>query len=208
MLGGELDGGKILGKYPQNLGDVGKYSAGRGRLIPTMPYEAPWNAVAQWLGVNEDYNLDTILPNRISFTGQLFEQKDLFAATNDDFKSCEATESPVTCKPESMLEEEEEEESTDDNTSNIGEKARTSSGAIIASTLSTLIFLLLVFGVYKMKIAGKAEHEYHSDESVESLQSLFKSTKLFDSTNLVQYIGSSDIEVDITHTYSDSDSST
>jgi hypothetical protein len=224
ILGGSLDGGKIMGQYPDNLDDGNKYNAGRGTLIPTMPYEAPWNAVAQWLGVDEGNFLDMILPNRLSFPGQLFEKEDIYAISDDELKACDTAESPITCKPKPNVPRpnvpvEDGEESTDDtyssgNTNGFGdikEKARTSSGAIIASVLSSIVFLALVLGVYKMRFRKEVpEHKYCSDESVESLfksTNLSRSTHLFKSANLVQFIGNEEIEVDITHEYSDSDSS-
>lgn len=209
ILGGSLDGGKILGQYPDGLDDGSKYNAGRGRLIPTMPYEAPWNAVAQWLGVDEDNFLDLILPNRMSFPGQLFEKEDIYAISDNDYKRCETDESPITCKPKSIVEEDFEtsiDSSGDTGTNSsdgVEEKAKTSSAAIIAPIVSTIALLLLIFGVYyKMRCRRDGSlpaHRYGSDESVQSL---------FKSTNLVQFMGNEEIEVDITYTYSDSDSST
>ena len=42
VLGGAVKGGKILGKYPDDLSDAGPLSTGRGRIIPTAPWEAVW----------------------------------------------------------------------------------------------------------------------------------------------------------------------
>ena len=35
MVGGGLDGGKIMGKYPSDLTEEGEVNIDRGRLIPT-----------------------------------------------------------------------------------------------------------------------------------------------------------------------------
>ena len=39
---------------------------GRGRLIPTTPWEAIWDGIARFFGVQEE-NLDLVLPNRKNF---------------------------------------------------------------------------------------------------------------------------------------------
>lgn len=56
------------------------YWIGRGRFIPTTPWDAVWNGVAQWLGVQNDDDLDWALPNRDSFDkcDDLFFDTDLF----------------------------------------------------------------------------------------------------------------------------------
>merc|ERR1712224_914652 len=51
IAGGGLDGGRILGTYPSNLGDDSELSAKRGRVIPTTPWEGLWKGVAEWYGV-------------------------------------------------------------------------------------------------------------------------------------------------------------
>merc|ERR1711988_2042656 len=54
ILGGALDGtkaGQMLGSYPASLADRSSWDVGRGRVLPTTPWEAPWQAVAQWFGV-------------------------------------------------------------------------------------------------------------------------------------------------------------
>jgi len=79
MMGGGIKGGIIHGKYPSDLSEKGGWNIGRGRLIPTLPNEAPWQAVAQWMGVTDSRDLDNILPNRKSFdTCSLFTDKQLF----------------------------------------------------------------------------------------------------------------------------------
>ena len=79
MVGGSVNGGKIKGQYPSPLGPGSDYWLKRGRWLPTTPWEAVFNAVAQWMGVHDDANLDWALPNRESFdTCSLFTDKDLF----------------------------------------------------------------------------------------------------------------------------------
>ena len=59
-----MRGGKIHGKYPDDLTDNGKLNIGRGRLIPTTPWEGVWNGLAEWFGVNAT-NRNSILPNKV-----------------------------------------------------------------------------------------------------------------------------------------------
>lgn len=62
MAGGAVKGKRIVGKYPESF--TGDLNIGRGRLIPTMPWESPFNAIAEWMGATK---LDYVLPNRKSF---------------------------------------------------------------------------------------------------------------------------------------------
>eukprot|EP00538_Stauroneis_constricta_P006056 CAMPEP_0119562960 /NCGR_PEP_ID=MMETSP1352-20130426/22092_1 /TAXON_ID=265584 /ORGANISM="Stauroneis constricta, Strain CCMP1120" /LENGTH=2119 /DNA_ID=CAMNT_0007611481 /DNA_START=203 /DNA_END=6559 /DNA_ORIENTATION=- len=80
MMGGGIKGKVVRGSYPTDLSADGPHNIGRGRIIPSLPYEAPWQAIAQWMGVTDPSDLDTVLPNRDSFDecllftdGQLFE---------------------------------------------------------------------------------------------------------------------------------------
>jgi len=66
IMGGSVNGGQIHGQYPANLADGGGTSVGNGRMLPSTPNEAIWNALCQWLKV-EDNQLNTILPNRANF---------------------------------------------------------------------------------------------------------------------------------------------
>ena len=59
---------------------------GRGIFIPTMPFEAPWNAVIQWLGITNEDEIDEILPNRKSFPeAMLLNKNDLFVDKENKF---------------------------------------------------------------------------------------------------------------------------
>jgi uncharacterized protein (DUF1501 family) len=78
MVGGAVEGGKILGKYPDDLTEAGPQNIGRGRLVPTTSWDAVWNAVARWFGV-EEARMDTVLPNRKNFPKEdLFEMEEVF----------------------------------------------------------------------------------------------------------------------------------
>ena len=78
VSGGAVRGGRVLGEYPDDLTDDGAQNIGRGRLIPTTSWEAVWQGLAQWLGVDEQH-MDDVLPNRANFNASdLFSQADLF----------------------------------------------------------------------------------------------------------------------------------
>ena len=77
VLGGGLDGGKILGKYPDDLSlDADRVIPPRGLVIPDTPWDAVWNGVGEWFGADQD-QLDTILPRRNNFDN-LFSASDMF----------------------------------------------------------------------------------------------------------------------------------
>ena len=83
VMGGEVRGGQMLGAYPSTLAesDANPLNIGRGRLIPTTPWEAMWNGLAEWFGVSND-EMDTVLPNKHRFDASnphhLFSREQLF----------------------------------------------------------------------------------------------------------------------------------
>ena len=78
VLGGAVDGAKILGEYPASLDDASELSLGRGRILPTTPWEGLWNGIAEWMGVDSD-QIDTLLPNKKNFaSSRIFTQSQLF----------------------------------------------------------------------------------------------------------------------------------
>jgi len=103
ILGGQVKGGQILGEYPSDLSSGGPLNIGRGRLIPTIPFEAVWNGVSKWLGVHTDEDLDKVLPNRNSFPGRLFDESDLYEDRTDTKGDCEGEGSIVSCIPNDTL---------------------------------------------------------------------------------------------------------
>ena len=68
MASGSLKGGVMFGKYPSSLTDDGEYSIGRGRVIPSSPWEAMWRPIAQWFGVL-GAQMNEVLPNAANFPG-------------------------------------------------------------------------------------------------------------------------------------------
>ena len=78
ILGGEVKGGQILGKYPDKLGADGSLNIGRGRILPTTSWEALWNGLSEWFGVVQG-EIDKVLPNKKNFPAdQLFKKDQLF----------------------------------------------------------------------------------------------------------------------------------
>ena len=62
VLGGAVKGGQVFGQYPDDLSDDGPLSTGRGRIIPTTPWDGVWAPMAEWLGV-EAGSMAEVLPN-------------------------------------------------------------------------------------------------------------------------------------------------
>jgi len=77
VASGALDGGKILGDFPEDLSNDGPLVFQPGIVIPTTPWESLWNSVSQWFGVSNEADLDKILPNRGKFDN-LFTLNDLY----------------------------------------------------------------------------------------------------------------------------------
>ena len=76
VLGGGLKGKQIFGQYPNDLSESSPLNTGRGRLIPTMPWESPFSAITQWLGIKDDVELGNIFPNLKSFRPETILQGD------------------------------------------------------------------------------------------------------------------------------------
>ena len=79
MASGDLKGGQIFGEYPDDLTSSGdQIIENVGIVIPSTPWEALWNGVAEWLGVHSNNDLATVLPNRETFEDMLWSGVDLF----------------------------------------------------------------------------------------------------------------------------------
>ena len=92
LLGGAVNGGKILGKYPEDISPNSPLADGstRGRFIPTTSNDAIWNGILPWLGVPQA-DLDYCLPNRhntvnpfLGIDSALFTEDDLFAPASGE----------------------------------------------------------------------------------------------------------------------------
>ncbi len=98
LLGGKVNGGQILGTYPYPLTPEHPKWIGRGRFIPTTPWDAVWNGIGNWMGLQLDDDLDFALPNRKSFSkcDDLFYDTDLFVDGACTCHECvEVTYSPT-----------------------------------------------------------------------------------------------------------------
>mmetsp|Transcript_9479 Transcript_9479/g.20334 ORF Transcript_9479/g.20334 Transcript_9479/m.20334 type:complete len:176 (+) Transcript_9479:1-528(+) len=80
VLGGAVKGSQILGEHPNDLTDESPINIGRGRVLPTVPWDSVWNAVAQWMGV-DDTRIKDVLPNLSKFPQQkVIKKADLFVS--------------------------------------------------------------------------------------------------------------------------------
>jgi uncharacterized protein (DUF1501 family) len=78
MMGGNVKGTQIVGTYPEELKEGSPLNIGRGRLIPTTPWEAVFKPLAEWAGV-EEADIDYVLPNIGNFHDfDFFNTTDLF----------------------------------------------------------------------------------------------------------------------------------
>merc|ERR1712127_655615 len=82
IAGGDVQGKKILGSYPNNLSAESPYIFGPGISIPTTPWDSLYYGVAQWFGVTDSNELDEVIPNRHTFPNQLFTKSDLYGGAN------------------------------------------------------------------------------------------------------------------------------
>lgn len=64
ILGGAVKGGQIHGQYPRDLTEMGHLNIGRGRLIPDMSWESVFMGPLEWMGVDDEHDLDYCMPNR------------------------------------------------------------------------------------------------------------------------------------------------
>lgn len=86
ILGGAINGTRIVGEYPDTYSSDHSLNAGRGRVIPSMSWESVWHAIGQWFGV-EQALMPRVLPNKHRFEGcegavgcGLLRAKDLYKA--------------------------------------------------------------------------------------------------------------------------------
>ena len=82
ILGGDVDGGKILGEYPSDLTPAGQLVDDRGRFLPTTSWDSIWNSVLEWIGVTDHADLDYCLPNRLRTTNPVLGAGERFLLLN------------------------------------------------------------------------------------------------------------------------------
>jgi len=112
MFGGAVRGGRILGEYPRTFGeDTNPMNVGRGRLIPSRPWDALYYGLAQWFGITDTDDLNYVLPNNGNCGCLLYTDSDLFTTGTHSLKGCGGPEytSPVTLQvpePRNLIGEE------------------------------------------------------------------------------------------------------
>merc|ERR1719436_2312455 len=62
IIGGGLNGGRVLNKFPASLAAGNDHDLGRGRLIPDYPWESMMVPLAEWVGVHKDQHAN-VFPN-------------------------------------------------------------------------------------------------------------------------------------------------
>ncbi|EGV16109.1 DUF1501 domain-containing protein [Thiocapsa marina] len=67
IMGGSVVGGRLYGDYPETLRAGSELDVGRGRLIPTTSVDEYNAELALWFGVQNNRDLDEILPNIRNF---------------------------------------------------------------------------------------------------------------------------------------------
>lgn len=67
VMGGPVRGGRVHGDYPTSLAPGNDLDVGRGRLIPTTSVDEMAAELAMWYGVENDNNMEVILPNIRNF---------------------------------------------------------------------------------------------------------------------------------------------
>ena len=79
VAGGNVKGKQMLGQFPPRLTEFeSDVNVGRGRFIPTTPWESVWNAVGEWLELGPD-ELHDVLPHKRNFPpGSIFRKDQLF----------------------------------------------------------------------------------------------------------------------------------
>lgn len=104
MLGGAVDGGKILGEFPDELdynqGDAAPLVINRrGVLLPTTPFESIWNGIAQWFGITNNSDLDEVLPNRATFGDALFTAETMYGLVTTSAPTTSSVPTATTPSP-------------------------------------------------------------------------------------------------------------
>ena len=96
MFGGNVKGGKVKGKYPEDLSSEGEQILGRGRVIPTTPWDACFKAIALSIGVKNS-DLAQVCPNCHNFPpSTMFSGDELFNDVEPLVPTISPTNSPTT----------------------------------------------------------------------------------------------------------------
>jgi len=66
LMGGSVKGRQVLGEYPAVFTTDGPLTLHRGRMIPSTPWEGPFQGIAAWLGIEASDMLE-VCPNLDNF---------------------------------------------------------------------------------------------------------------------------------------------
>ncbi|MEM6470901.1 MAG: DUF1501 domain-containing protein [Planctomycetota bacterium] len=69
VMGGGIRGGDVYGEYPLSLASGNPLDVGRGRLIPTLSVDEFAAELVMWMGISNNEDLETVLPNIRNFYG-------------------------------------------------------------------------------------------------------------------------------------------
>jgi cullin-associated NEDD8-dissociated protein 1 len=83
LAGGQVRGGQVLGKFPDDLSIHGPQITHNGRLLPTTSWDQIWNGLASWYGVGAK-DMDEVLPVLKNFpTDTHLRKSELFEVEED-----------------------------------------------------------------------------------------------------------------------------
>jgi len=83
VIGGSINGGRVLNKFHASLAIGNDHDLGRGRMIPDYPWESMMVPIAEWFGLEEDQK-PTVFPNLHRFNASKHIIPDLFKAGAGD----------------------------------------------------------------------------------------------------------------------------
>jgi len=66
VVGGDIEGGRVFNTFPTSLLPDNEQDAGRGRMIPSYPWESVEVPVAEWMGMEQSQR-STVFPNVENF---------------------------------------------------------------------------------------------------------------------------------------------
>mmetsp|Transcript_13198 Transcript_13198/g.18524 ORF Transcript_13198/g.18524 Transcript_13198/m.18524 type:complete len:207 (-) Transcript_13198:77-697(-) len=78
IFGGGIRGKKIYGEYPASFRETDKTMLDRGRVLPTRSWDSLWYAVSQWFGVDNNEDMDYVIPNNQNFGCDLIPDSVLY----------------------------------------------------------------------------------------------------------------------------------
>jgi uncharacterized protein (DUF1501 family) len=78
LMGGAVNGGRILESYQDDITPIGDLAVGRGNILPTLSWESILNPVVQWMGAESESDLDYAMPNRKKTGAKLFNANEVF----------------------------------------------------------------------------------------------------------------------------------